>query len=264
MPIPIFQVDAFTSQLFRGNPAAVCPLQEWLPDVQMQQIAAENNLSETAFFVPLPDDNAFQIRWFTPLTEVDLCGHATLAAAHVIYNHLMYPAHELLFLSESGELNVYRDAQKPENLTLDFPAQPTEPVDSSVDLLEAMGKEPLEVRKGKDMLLRYRKESDVRTLSPDFEKLKTLDVRGIIATAPGDTVDFVCRFFAPRVGVDEDPVTGSAFTKLVPYWFKELKKRKFRAWQLSKRGGELFCELQTGRVRISGNAVTFMQAHLLI
>lgn len=261
MSISLFQVDAFTHKVFRGNPAAVCPLEDWLPDQVMQEIAAENNLSETAFFVPVPKESAFRIRWFTPTAEVDLCGHATLAAAHVIYRHLSYPSNEILFFSNSGQLFVYRN-QVDNTLTLDLPAQPTQPTDSSVQIMEAMGKEPIEVRKGEDLLLRYRKESDIRALSPDFRKLSELPVRGVIATAPGDTADFVCRFFAPAVGVDEDPVTGSAFTKLVPYWAKELKKRKFRAWQLSSRSGELFCELRTGRVQITGQAVTFMQGQI--
>ncbi len=261
MPIPIYQVDAFAQKLFRGNPAAVCPLSQWLSDAEMQSIAAENNLSETAFFVPLPEEQAFDIRWFTPRVEVDLCGHATLAAAHVIYEHLYYPMNELTFFSRSGQLVVYRADDR---LILDFPAQRTEAAASSPEITAAMGKEPIEVRTGEDLLLRYRKEADIEALTPDFARLARLPFRGIIATAPSTGVDFVCRFFAPAVGINEDPVTGSAFTKLIPYWAKELRKKELTAWQLSQRRGELFCKLLTGRVQISGRAITYMQGQIFL
>ncbi len=255
MIIQIYQVDAFTDQLFGGNPAAVCPLDHWLSDDLLQQIAAENNLSETAFVKK--GDHNFQIRWFTPLAEVELCGHATLAAAHVLFNHLHFKGNRLVFESiYSGILEVTRTKDW---LTLNFPIDPVAPALPPEHLFEALGKRPLEFWKGKtDYLLYYLSQEDIEEIAPDFGKLKKIEARGIIITAPGYDCDFVSRFFAPRVGVNEDPVTGSAHTSLVPFWARRMDKTKFEARQLSARGGYLACQLAEDRVLISGQAVTYL------
>ncbi len=261
--IPIYQIDAFSNHLFGGNPAAVCVLQEELSDEILQSIAAENNLSETAFISKDVFENAYKIRWFTPMTEVDLCGHATLAAAKVIFGFLQPELYNILFYSASGTLKAKRDGDQG-RITINLPAQSVQPTDYSRSLLEAMKREALEVYEGEDALLVYRNEATVRSLSPDFEQLKQLPYRGIIATAAGDSVDFVCRFFAPRVGINEDPVTGSAFTKLVPFWAGQLKKTDFRAWQLSERGGEVLCDLFEDRVYLSGEAVVYLKGEIYL
>ncbi len=257
--IPIYQVDAFTDKLFGGNPAAVCPLEEWLDTETMQNIAMENNLSETAFYVE--KDDHFEIRWFTPELEIDLAGHPTLATAHVIFNHTDYEGDEICFLSSGGELRVSREDDR---LVMDFPARPPEPVETTKILLEAMGVEPLETYKSRDLLLLYRSEKEVLELKPNFHLLGQIDCLGIIATAKGDRSDFVSRFFAPRAGINEDPVTGSAHTTLIPFWAKRLDKGKLHAYQVSKRRGELFCEFLGDRVKIGGSAVTFFQGTMTL
>lgn len=252
MNIQIFQVDAFTDKLFRGNPAAVCPLEEWLDPATMQQIAAENNLSETAFFVKR--EKIFELRWFTPKIEVDLCGHATLASAHVIFNHLGFDEERITFSSASGELRVTRANNR---LILDFPASPPYPAETEERLIQGLGMEPKEVHKSRDYLALFESEADILSLEPNFDILGELDCLGIIVTAKGKNSDFVSRFFAPAAGINEDPVTGSAHTTLIPFWAERLKKKALHAFQLSERRGELFCELADDRVKIGGHAVTF-------
>ncbi|UCG27871.1 MAG: PhzF family phenazine biosynthesis protein [Bacteroidales bacterium] len=259
MTIPIYQVDAFTDKLFGGNPAAVCPLSEWPDTSVMQNIATENNLSETAFFVK--NDSFFHLRWFTPKVEVDLCGHATLASGHVLFNHLGHPGNEILFRSQSGPLKVLRNKDL---LTLDFPASNYEPVSRTESLAKALGAKPSEVFKSRDYLVLFPDEKTIVELQPELELLKKFDVLGIIVTAPGERSDFVSRFFAPSVGINEDPVTGSAHTTLVPFWANKLRKNKLHAYQLSGRGGELFCELAGDRVHISGKAVTYLEGEISI
>lgn len=258
MSIRLYQVDAFTDQLFHGNPAAVCPLETWLPDSMLQAIASENNLSETAFFVPNGSD--YDIRWFTPNTEVDLCGHATLASAHVLFEHLGYEATEVRFHSRSGPLIATRS---PFGISLDFPTEALTPAAVPEALSQALRIAPKGFFSGSDWVAVYDSEAAIRQLEPDFSLLKTFNCRAICATAVGDTCDFVCRLFAPAVGIHEDPVTGSAYTYLAPYYAKVLDKQSFHARQLSARGGDIHLELQGGRVKISGHAVTFMQANLL-
>jgi PhzF family phenazine biosynthesis protein len=254
MKIPIHQVDAFTSRVFGGNPAAVCRLDGWLPDAQLQSIADENNLSETAFVVRRKD--GFEIRWFTPTTEVDLCGHATLATAHVLFG-LEPEREELRFSSQSGELRVRRDGAM---LQLDFPVREPVTIAPVPVLAEALGTPPLEILvSARDHLAVYGSEEQVRELKPDMAKLAALDLFGVIATARGSDCDFVSRFFAPAEGVPEDPVTGSAHCTLVPYWAKQLGRTALHARQVSRRGGELFCSLAGDRVLISGHAVTYME-----
>jgi len=260
MKIPIYQVDAFTDKIFGGNPAAVCPLEKWIPAAAMQAIAMENNLSETAFFVR--KGSVFKIRWFTPAIEVDLCGHATLASAHVIFKHLGHAKPQITFLSKSGELKA---SLKKDLIYLDFPAYDPIPVGSPpAALLKGLGKKPKEVLKGRDYLAVFKTEADVLALQPDFAELNKLDCLGIIATAEGDKSDFVSRFFAPRAGILEDPVTGSAHTLLIPFWAKCFHKKKLYAFQLSKRRGELFCELQGNRVLIGGHARTFLKGTIAV
>jgi PhzF family phenazine biosynthesis protein len=253
MKIKQYQVDAFASRVFEGNPAAVCPLDAWLPDELMQAIAAENNLSETAFFVP--EGDGFRLRWFTPVSEVDLCGHATLATAHVILDILGHAADRVEFGTRSGRLTVMRDG---EMLAMDFPAQLPTPVEITAALVAALGAEPTEVLAAMDYIAVFDDEATVRALSPDMNKLSALDLRGVAVTAPGRDYDFVSRFFAPRVGVPEDPVTGSAHCKLAPYWAGRLGKTELMARQVSKRGGDVRCRLMGERVILSGQAVTFM------
>jgi predicted PhzF superfamily epimerase YddE/YHI9 len=258
--IPFFQVDAFTSRLFGGNPAGVCPLEEWIDDEIMQNIAAENNLSETAFFVDRGE--WFEITWFTPESEIDLCGHATLASAHVIFNHLNYPYDAIMFdTKQHGALYARRSNDL---IALDFPA--SDPVKIPVpDLLtRALGSKPVELYATRDYLAVFDTQEEIVRIQPDFSLLRQLDRMGIIISAPGNDSDFVSRFFAPAVGIDEDPVTGSAHTTLVPYWANRLGKNTLHAYQLSKRKGELFCELQEDRVIIAGKAVTYMTGEIVI
>jgi PhzF family phenazine biosynthesis protein len=255
MKIPIYQVDAFTDRLYAGNPAAVCPLEDdWLPEVTMQAIGAENNLSETAFLVR--EGDGYRIRWFTPAVEVDLCGHATLASAFVVFNHLQPDWDTVVFQSQSGRLEVGRDGDV---LVLDFPSRPGESCEWPVDVVAALGQMPERVLKSRDYLVVYQEEDTVRGLQPDIGGLKTADADvGVIVTAPGADCDFVSRFFAPAAGIAEDPVTGSAHCTLTPYWAARLAKPKLFARQLSARGGELFCEDRGERVAIGGRAVEYM------
>jgi PhzF family phenazine biosynthesis protein len=254
MQLRIYQVDAFTHQLFSGNPAAVLPLEDWLSDDILQNIAAENNLSETAFFKR--EKGELQLRWFTPVAEVDLCGHATLGTAHVLWQHLGYQTDEISFHSRSGKLGV---AKNGDSYTLDFPTDKLTKVDIPDFVRKALGAKPIESFKGReDYLLAFENQAAVAALSPDFQQLAKLEARGIIATAPGDDVDFVSRCFFPRFGINEDPVTGSAHTTLAPYWSKKLGKSDLVARQISRRGGDLTCRLDGERTFISGQAVTFL------
>lgn len=259
MELRIFQVDAFSAKPFGGNPAAVVPLEKWLDDATLLAIAAENNLSETAFFVPEGDE--FALRWFTPASEVDLCGHATLATAFVLFNLLGFSGEEVIFRSKSGKLSVGRSGDL---LVLDFPARPAVETEPLPGLIEATGREPEVVLKARDFLLVYPTEEDVRSLEPDFFQLSKLPVHAVIVTAPGDDCDFVSRFFAPAVGVPEDPVTGSAHCTLIPYWAGRLGKSKLFARQVSRRGGELDCELAGDRVRIGGKATLFLSGSIFL
>ncbi|MCK9399965.1 MAG: PhzF family phenazine biosynthesis protein [Bacteroidales bacterium] len=260
MFLPFYQVDAFTDRLFGGNPAGVCPLDQWLADEVMQKIAIENNLSETAFFVK--EDDGFHIRWFTPKVEVNLCGHATLASAHVIFHHLGYSDEMISFQSRSGILNVTKESDL---LILDFPANKPQRTALPNDFVQSLNITPIQCYRGKeDYLLLYKSQQEIEALVPDFRRLEKIDVRAVIVTAPGDKVDFVSRFFAPRVGVDEDPVTGSAHTVLIPFWAEKLGKTEMKALQLSRRGGSLFCRLRGDRVDIGGNAVTFLKGEIFL
>jgi len=259
--IKIFQVDAFTDKLFKGNPAAVCPLESWMDATLMQSIAAENNLAETAFIVP--KDKGFEIRWFTPMVEVDLCGHATLASAYVLFNCLNYIGDEIVFYSkESGVLKVSKQGN---NLFLDFPTDNLYTCRETEMIKECIGIEPVEVWKGKtDYLALLKNEDEIRNLNPDLVEIAKLGARGLIVTAKGDEVDFVSRFFAPQSGVNEDPVTGSAHTSLIPFWYKKLNKKDFTAKQLSQRGGVLTCQYADDRCMIGGQAKLYMTGEINI
>ena len=257
--IPCFHVDAFAGKSFCGNPEAICLLEAWLTDATLQSIAAENNLSETAFIVPRGGE--FDLRWFTPTMEVDLCGHATLAAAAVLLTERNFAGDTIRFHSRSGLLMVSRAG---EVFTLDFPARPPETCEPPEALLRGLGRRPSSVFKSRDYLAVFATEAEVRSLAPDFTALKTLDCLGIIATAPGDDCDFVSRFFAPAAGIDEDPVTDSAHCTLVPYWSQQLGKMTLFARQVSRRGGELFCRLAGDRVRIGGKAVLYLRGEIVL
>lgn len=257
MTIPYYEVAAFTDRPFAGNPAGVCILDEWLPDDVMQAIAAENNLAETAFFVDR--QTHFDLRWMTPTVEMDLCGHATLASAHALFQHLGHAGAMIRFQSRSGELTVERAGDR---LVLDFPAQPPSECDPPEKLLEGLGARPVALLKGNDYFAVFDRQEDIAALTPDLEIIAQLEARGVCVTAPGDECDFVSRFFAPGAGVPEDPVTGSTHCALIPYWSKRLGKRILRARQLSKRGGELFCEDRGERVGIGGNAVTYVEGRI--
>jgi PhzF family phenazine biosynthesis protein len=260
MHITQYQVDAFTNQLFRGNPAAVCPLDKWLPDDILQSIAAENNLSETAFFIP--KGKKYQLRWFTPAIEVDLCGHATLATAHVLFTHLGVPSNNIDFDSRSGKLSVSRDK---DYYILDFPTDMLEPTLAPKVLKEALKVSPQEVFSGReDFLVVLESEEEIAKLEPDFRLLKQVKGRGVIVTAPGNEVDFVSRCFFPNAGIDEDPVTGSAHTTMTPYWAERLSKQSLTASQISKRGGRINCTMLGDRVALGGQAITFMEGKLFI
>jgi PhzF family phenazine biosynthesis protein len=251
----LYQVDAFTSELFRGNPAAVVPLQAWPSDAVLQAIATENNLSETAFFVREGDD--YRLRWFTPEIEVDLCGHATLASAFVVFTALEPLRQSVTFHTRSGPLTVARDGTR---LSMDLPARPPEPCEAPEALVRGLGRAPLATLRARDHLAVFEREEEVLAVRPDFAALATLDSLGVIVTAPGsDGVDFVSRFFAPNAGVPEDPVTGSAHCTLVPYWSARLGRRRLRARQVSRRGGELACEDRGARVVLGGEAVLYLE-----
>jgi predicted PhzF superfamily epimerase YddE/YHI9 len=259
MKIPYFEADAFSSKLVGGNPAGVCLLEQWLPDAVMQNIAAENNFSETAIIVPRGPD--FELRWFTPALEIDLAGHPTLASAFVLFNEGKATGDCIRFHSRSGELTVSR---KGDVLEMDFPSRPGVPCAVPEALVRGLGKKPDAVFKARDYVTVFPTETGVRSLQPDFEALRTLDVLGIIATAPGDDCDFVSRFFAPAAGIAEDPVTGSAHCTLIPYWSQRLRKTKLFARQISRRGGELFCEQTGDRVRIGGKVVLYLRGQIEI
>jgi predicted PhzF superfamily epimerase YddE/YHI9 len=261
MRYKLYQVDAFTDKLFGGNPAAVCPLAEWLSDDLLQKIAMENNLAETAFYVR--QDDQYEIRWFTPKIEVDLCGHATLAAAFILFNRENHSGDLINFYSpRSGNLNVSRSSDW---LTLDFPVDVFHHTPVSGEITNCFDKQPLEVYKGKtDYMLVYEKESDIRNIKPQFEAISVLNARGVIITAKGDNVDFVSRFFAPQSGIMEDPVTGSAHTTLTPYWSEKLNKAELSAIQLSERKGYLQCKFLGDRVEISGQATLYLTGEIYI
>lgn len=257
MQIPYFHVDAFTRRVFAGNPAGVCLLESWPEDGLLQSIAAENNLPETAFVVP--DGPVFALRWFSPCLEIDLCGHATLAAAFVLYLTGRAPGGSIRFTTRSGPLTV---AKKDDLLLMDFPARPAAPCPAPAELLHGLGETPLEVYKARDYLALFAREEEVAALAPDFALLSRLDCLGVIATAPGREVDFVSRFFAPRAGIPEDQVTGSSHCTLIPFWAGRTGKNQLSARQLSARGGELSCEHHGERVRIGGHAVLYQAATL--
>ncbi len=257
MKIPLYQIDAFTNELFRGNPAAVCPLDQWLEDKQLQLIAAENNLSETAFFVG--GNGSYELRWFTPEMEVDLCGHATLASGFCIFNYLETNLDRVNFQTKSGLLTVKKEDAL---LSMDFPARRARPCSPPGELIQGLGLEPQRVLRARDYLVVYDSEEKIRALRPHMNLLSNVDCLGIIVTSVGADSDFVSRFFAPRAGIDEDPVTGSAHCTLIPYWSEKLNKKKLHARQLSSRGGELFCEDLGDRVKISGQAVSYLEGHI--
>src|SRR3954469_4832179 len=255
MKLKIYQIDAFTESIFVGNPAAVCPLEKWLPDETLQKIAMENNLAETAYYVK--KDASYEIRWFTPTVEVDLCGHATLATAYVLYNYEHHAGNEIQFISpRSGKLMVTKNK---ELLTLNFPSDTMQKITVSEELKKGFDQQPLEVFKGKtDYMFVFNSEAQIQNLKPNFPELSKWNVRGIIVTAKGEKSDFVSRFFAPQSGIDEDPVTGSAHTTLTPYWADRLGKNELSAIQLSARKGHLTCKLLNDRVEISGMAKTYL------
>jgi PhzF family phenazine biosynthesis protein len=257
MRIPIFKVDAFTNRVFSGNPAAVCPLDYWLNDGQLQSIAAENNLSETAFIVNR--GGYYQLRWFTPQIEVDICGHATLASAFVIMNQIDSSLEQVTFGTRAGELQV---TKKGDLYAMNFPAHRPQPCPMPPELLKALEVPPREVLASNYYMVVYDSEEDIRELSPYMKLIKELDRLAVIVTAPGKDVDFVSRFFAPAVGIPEDPVTGSAHCTLIPYWSEKLHKKNMRARQISSRGGEIFCEDQGKRVIIAGQAVLYLEGYI--
>lgn len=259
MNIPIYQIDAFAKNAFEGNPAAICPLDTWLPDELLLSIAEENNLSETAYFIKT--NKGYHIRWFTPVAEVDLCGHATLAAAYVIFNELGYQENSISFESKSGILKVEKDNDL---LIMDFPSQPPTVCELPKEIQQAFDATPIKCLKSEDYILVFNTEDEILNAKPKLDLLKNIDLRGVIITAPSGDYDFVSRFFAPKYGINEDPVTGSAHTKLVPYWANQLKQTKFNAKQISKRGGELICELKGERVTIAGYATKFLQGSIEI
>jgi PhzF family phenazine biosynthesis protein len=265
MNIPIYQVDAFTNQPMCGNPAAVCPLSEWIADETMQKIAAENNLSETAFFVKR--DAHYELRWFTPTTEIDLCGHATLASSHVVFNCLNPPNLEEkvigFFSPRSGRLSVEKQG---DILVLDFPAFSHNEIAIPEGLAEAIGKKPRQIweTQGRMAMLLFENEEDIKSIQPDMAALRQIPYEAIIVTAKGMDSDFVSRVFGPRIGIPEDPVTGATHCSLIPYWAERLGKEKLYARQLSKRRGELFCELSGERVKIGGHAVLYLKGEIYV
>lgn len=260
MKLTMYQVDAFTDKLFGGNPAGVVPLQEWLDDETMQKIALENNLSETAFFVK--EENHYHIRWFTPTSEVPLCGHATLGSSFVIFNFIEKENQKLFFNSKSGELIVER---KDDLLSLNFPAAKPEPVEMTDQFLNAFPFKPIEVLYAKDTyLFLFENEKQIREMKPDYNAIANINAHAVIVTAKGDEVDFVSRFFAPKIGINEDPVTGFAHTLLTPFWSEKLNKKEMSALQVSPRGGTLFVENMGERVKISGKGVLYLTGEINI
>lgn len=262
MKLPQFQVDAFAERVFSGNPAAVIPLEAWLPDSVMLAIAIENNLSETAFF--LAENGNWALRWFTPGGEVDLCGHATLATAHVLYTELGAESAELVFATRSGELRVRREGGA---YLMDFPAQPPREANAAeiataAEVARALGGQPKQVLLSEDWLAIYASQAEIEALQPDFAALAQVGLRGVLASAPGDQHDFVSRCFFPALGIAEDPVTGSAHCQLAPYWAKQLGKSALQARQLSRRGGDVGCMVQGDRVQLRGQAVSFLRGEV--
>jgi PhzF family phenazine biosynthesis protein len=260
MEIPVYQVDAFTTEAFGGNPAAICPLDDWLPDATMQTLAMENNLSETAFLVGR-GGGEYDLRWFTPGAEVDLCGHATLATAWVLFERLGEEAPAITFHTKSGPLNVSRQGGR---LVMDFPALPPKPEPMPDGLVEALGREPVAFLRALKNMAIFDSEADVRAITPDFNYIADMEGMGLIITAPGDASDCASRFFAPKVGINEDPVTGSAHCTIVPYWSERLGKTDIYARQVSARGGDLYCRYQGDRVEMAGNAVMTMQGAMML
>ncbi len=258
--IKLYQIDTFTKNPFKGNPAGVCPLEEWLTDETMQNIAFENNLPETAFYVK--KGSLLEIRWFSPTVEVDLCGHATLACAFVEFERSKVKTDTIIFHSKSGELSVRR---KDNLLTLDFPVDEFSKINLTTELTTPFNYNPIEAYKGStDIMLVFSNEEEIENMKPILAEVAKINARGVIVTARGKEFDFVSRFFAPQSGINEDPVTGSAHTALIPYWSNVLGKKVMKAWQLSERGGELLCELDGDRVKISGNAVLYMEGNILV
>jgi PhzF family phenazine biosynthesis protein len=260
MPIPVYCVDAFSDRVFGGNPAAVCPLDDWLADETLQAIATEHNLSETAYLRRRAQGH-YDLRWFTPAVEVDLCGHATLAAALVVFDELEPGKADVVFETRSGPLTVRRADNR---MTMDFPSLPAQSSEPPDDLLAGLGSPPQAVMRATDFLAIYKSEDVVRALAPDMARLKRLPSRGVIVTAPGRDVDFVSRFFAPQSGIDEDPVTGSAHSTLIPYWAERLGKQRLHALQVSRRGGELWCANLGNRVEIAGHATLYSRGMILL
>jgi PhzF family phenazine biosynthesis protein len=259
MELPIYQVDAFTDRLFAGNPAAVCPLDAWLPDAAMQAIAAENNLSETAFFVPRGED--YDLRWFTPTVETDLCGHATQASGFIVMNRLAPQRSSVRFHTRSGPLTVTR---QDDMFAIDLPAQPPERCTMPSRLVAALGRKPVQILGAVKYLAIYDSAADVAALTPDTAAMMDTDRDGVIVSAPGTDCDFVSRYFAPHAGIPEDPVTGSAHCTLVPYWAKRLGRTTLHARQISRRGGELFCELKGDRIVIAGRAALYLEGRIRV
>jgi PhzF family phenazine biosynthesis protein len=255
--IPYFEVFAFTNRMFAGNPAGVCLLEEWVPDAGMQAIATENNLAETAFVVPRGD--YFDLRWMTPAVEVELCGHATLASAHVLFRHRAFAGEVIRFQAQSGELRVERAGRR---LILDFPSRPAEETKISEALVESLGARPEHVLDGRDYVAIFASQEKVAAIKPNFDRLAKLDRQGVVVTSPGDDSDFVSRYFAPAAGILEDPVTGSTHCTLIPYWSERLGKKELFARQISARGGELFCEDRGDRVGIGGEALTYVEGKI--
>ena len=260
MKIPIYQVDAFASVIFKGNPAAVCPLKEWLPDQVMQNIAMENNLSETAFFIE--DNGIYHIRWFTPKAELDLAGHPTLATAHIILNELDKNINTINFQTKIGDtLKVNLD----KNLyIMDFPSRPPKNINEIEILYEALGKKPRELLAHRDLIVIFDNEEEIKSIIPNMSKLMQLSYPSIVISAIGNEVDFVSRNFAPKLGIPEDPVTGSSHCELIPYWSKILNKNEMIAHQLSERGGEIYCGYNNERVSLGGEAITFLRGEIEI
>lgn len=266
-----YQIDAFTSSPFSGNPAAVVPLERWIPEVKMQQLASENNLSETAFFTPGDGTQSdFELRWFTPTLEIDLCGHATLATAHTLYRHMGWNKPVVRFATRSGLLVVEHISEMPGRYAMDFPTKTLEPVEIPVALVEAIGRRPAELYRGRKLLAVYGSKREIHEILPDFARLAAVEelthTRGVICTAPGTSHDFVSRFFAPSQGVNEDPVTGSAHCVLAPFWASRLGRSKLSAHQVSKRGGEMLCEVSAdgSRVKLTGDAVSVIESTIFV
>lgn len=259
MRIPIYQIDAFANKQFEGNPAAVCYLEEWIEDDLMQKIAKENNLSETAFFVKKGD--IYELRWFTPEKEIDLCGHATLATAYVVFTYLDKNIKKISFKTKSGVLEVFKEDNL---LSMIFPSRKGDKCKAPNELIKGLGREPKEVYKSRDYMAVFETEEEIKNLNLNMEELKKLDSFGVIVTAKGKKVDFVSRYFAPKAGVDEDPVTGSAHCTLVPYWKEVLNKDEFVAYQMSDRGGVIFCKDLGDKIKISGKAVSYLEGYVRI